>query len=91
MTETRIDNSARITEMTKRLQEQLQPNQLEIIDDSHKHIGHAGAKDGKGHFTVIISSNELHNKRKVQQHRLIYQALGDLMETDIHALAIKIL
>lgn len=91
MTETRIDNSARITEMTKRLQEQLQPNQLEIIDDSHKHIGHTGAKDGKGHFTVIISSNELHNKRKVQQHRLIYQALGDLMETDIHALAIKIL
>lgn len=91
MTETSIDNSARISEMTKRLQEHLQPSQLDIIDDSHKHIGHAGARDGKGHFTLVISSEHLQNKRKVQQHRLIYQALGDMMETDIHALAIRII
>lgn len=90
MTETSIDNSARIAEMTKRLEQHLNPSQLEIIDDSHKHIGHAGAKGGLGHFTVIISSNELQDKRKIQQHRLIYQALGEMMETDIHALAIKI-
>lgn len=90
MTETSIDNSARIAEMTKRLEQHLNPSQLEIIDDSHKHIGHAGAKGGLGHFTVVIRSNELQNKRKVQQHRLIYQALGEMMKTDIHALAIKI-
>ncbi|NVJ67238.1 MAG: BolA family transcriptional regulator [Gammaproteobacteria bacterium] len=77
--------------MEKRIKESLSPNHLEIIDDSHKHIGHAGAKDGKGHFTLIISSEELNGKRMLQQHRLIYAALGDMMETDIHALAIKVL
>ncbi|WP_154247124.1 BolA family transcriptional regulator [Kangiella sp. HZ709] len=85
-----IDNSSRIEKMTKRLTENLSPSHLEIIDDSHKHIGHAGAKDGKGHFTLIISSETLLGKRMLQQHRLIYNALGDLMETDIHALSIKI-
>ncbi|MRX28370.1 BolA/IbaG family iron-sulfur metabolism protein [Kangiella sp. HZ709] len=85
-----MDNSSRIEKMTKRLTENLSPSHLEIIDDSHKHIGHAGAKDGKGHFTLIISSETLLGKRMLQQHRLIYNALGDLMETDIHALSIKI-
>ncbi len=85
-----IDNSSRIEKMTQRLTENLSPSHLEIIDDSHKHVGHAGAKDGKGHFTLIISSESLVGKRMLQQHRLIYNALGDLMETDIHALSIKI-
>ncbi len=85
-----IDNSSRIEKMTKRLTENLSPSHLEIIDDSHKHVGHAGARDGKGHFTLIISSESLAGKRMLQQHRLIYNALGDLMETDIHALSIKI-
>lgn len=85
-----IDNSKRIAEMTKRLNEALEPTHLEIIDDSHKHVGHAGAKGGLGHFTVIISSQALNDKRKIQQHRLIYDALGEMMQTDIHALSIKV-
>ncbi|WP_251359389.1 BolA family transcriptional regulator [Kangiella sp. TOML190] len=86
-----IDNSSRIAEMTKRLTQSLAPSHLEIVDDSHKHIGHEGAKGGLGHFTVIIQSEALAGKRMLQQHRAIYQALGDLMQTDIHALAIKVL
>ncbi len=85
------DNSKRIAEMEKRLNANLAPSHLEIIDDSHKHIGHAGAKGGLGHFTLIISSDALNDKRMVQQHRLIYQALGEMMQTDIHALSIKTL
>ncbi len=86
-----IDNSSRIKEMEKRLIENLAPSHLDIIDDSHKHIGHEGAKGGLGHFTVIIKSEALTGKRMLQQHRAIYQALGEMMQTDIHALAIKVL
>lgn len=86
-----IDNSARIIRMRERLEKALSPNQLDIIDDSHKHVGHAGAKGGLGHFTVIVESESLLGKRMIQQHRAIYDALGDMMQTDIHALAIKVL
>ncbi|MBD3667403.1 MAG: BolA family transcriptional regulator [Kangiella sp.] len=86
-----MDNSERLERMQQLIQNALQPTQLEIIDDSHKHIGHAGAKEGKGHFTVVIQSEALEGKRMLQQHRAIYDALGDMMETDIHALAIKVI
>ncbi|WP_018625536.1 BolA family protein [Kangiella aquimarina] len=86
-----MDNSQRLERMQQLIQDALNPSQLEIIDDSHKHIGHAGAKEGKGHFTVIIQSEALDGKRMLQQHRAIYDALGDMMETDIHALAIKVI
>lgn len=86
-----MDNSQRLERMQQLIQEALNPAQLEIIDDSHKHIGHAGARDGKGHFTVIIQSEALEGKRMLQQHRMIYEALGEMMETDIHALAIKVI
>ncbi|NVK22071.1 MAG: BolA family transcriptional regulator [Kangiellaceae bacterium] len=86
-----MDNSKRIEQMQQLLTTAFNPSQLEVIDDSHKHVGHAGARDGKGHFTVIIQSEALTGKRMVQQHRAIYQALGEMMETDIHALAIKVL
>lgn len=86
-----MDNSQRLERMQQLIQDALQPTQLKIIDDSHKHIGHAGAKEGKGHFTVVIQSEALEGKRMLQQHRAIYDALGDMMETDIHALAIKVI
>ncbi|AOE50219.1 BolA family protein [Kangiella sediminilitoris] len=91
MTQQAPDNTVRIQKMHQRISEALQPEQLDIIDDSHKHIGHAGAKGGLGHFTVIIKSDLLEGKRMIQQHRLIYDALGDMMQTDIHALAIKVI
>lgn len=86
-----MDNSQRLERMQQMIQDALKPEQLEVIDDSHKHIGHAGAKEGKGHFTVVIKSEALDGKRMLQQHRMIYEALGDMMETDIHALAIKVI
>ena len=91
MTQQAPDNSARIEKMNQLIADALQPEQLDIIDDSHKHIGHAGAKGGLGHFTVVIKSDALEGKRMIQQHRMIYDALGDMMQTDIHALAIKVI
>lgn len=90
MTEQTIDNSMRIKDMELRLNKELTPSRLEIIDDSHLHAGHAGAKSGKGHFTVIINSEQFSGKRPLQCHQMIYTALGDMMDTDIHALSIKI-
>lgn len=86
-----IDNSARIERMTQLIEKALKPSRLEVIDDSHLHAGHAGAKGGLGHFTLIIQTEAFEGKRIVQKHRLIYDALGDMMETDIHALSIKII
>ncbi len=86
-----MDNSQRLERMQQMIQDALNPTQLEVIDDSHKHIGHAGAKEGKGHFTVVIKSEALEGKRMLQQHRMVYEALGDMMETDIHALAIRVI
>ena len=67
----------------------LQPVTLDVIDDSHKHAGHDGARDGRGHFTVRIVSPVFAGKAPLARHRAIYAALGEMMQTDIHALAIE--
>ena len=67
----------------------LQPVTLDVIDDSHKHAGHEGARDGRGHFTVRIVSPVFAGKAPRARHRAIYAALGEMMQTDIHALAIE--
>jgi BolA family transcriptional regulator, general stress-responsive regulator len=67
---------------------QLEPSQLELIDESHKHAGHEGARDGRGHFRVRIVSARFAGQAPLARHRLVYAAIGDLMQTDIHALAI---
>lgn len=67
----------------------LQPVTLEVVDDSHKHAGHEGARDGRGHFTVRIVSPVFAGKAPLARHRAIYAALGEMMQTDIHALAIE--
>lgn len=67
----------------------LSPDALEIYDDSHEHAGHAGARDGGGHFQVMIVSREFAGKSAVTRHRLVYKALSDLMPARIHALAIQ--
>jgi len=79
----------RIAIMQRLLKEALQPDLLEIIDESHHHAGHAGAQDGRGHFRLNIVSAEFAGLSALQRHRLIYAALGDLMQTDIHALSIE--
>ena len=67
----------------------LHPEALEIEDESHLHAGHAGARDGRGHFRVTIVSEAFAGLRPLQRHRRVYQALGKLMDTDIHALSIQ--
>ena len=82
-------NKERIGEIRKRLESALQPSKLEIADESHEHIGHVGAKSGKGHFLITIVSDRFVGLNPVQRHRLIYDAIGDLMDSDIHALRIE--
>jgi BolA family transcriptional regulator, general stress-responsive regulator len=66
----------------------LTPSTLEVQDDSHLHAGHAGAKEGR-HFTVRIAAAAFEGKSRVARHRLVYDALQDLIAEGIHALAIE--
>ena len=59
-----------------------------VKDQSHLHAGHEGAKDGKGHFDVTIVSESFAGLNRIARHRLVYDALGDFMDSDIHALRI---
>ena len=68
----------------------LDPQRLEILDDSAKHAGHAGAKEG-GHYRLTIVSPRFSGCGTMQRHRLIYEALGPMMRGEIHALSIKAL
>jgi BolA protein len=74
-----------------RLEAAFAPEELEIVDDSRRHAGHAGAKDGRGHFQVRIVSRRFAGKKTVERHRMVYAALGSLMQTDIHALGVTAL
>jgi BolA family transcriptional regulator, general stress-responsive regulator len=65
------------------------PSVLEVDDDSHHHVGHAGAADGRGHFSVRIVSAHFAGMLPLARHRAVYAALGGLMQTDIHALSIR--
>ena len=67
----------------------LNPLQLEIIDDSHKHAGHEGARSGGGHYTMYIVSAQFAGKPTLARHRMIYSALGEMMKHDIHAMNIR--
>ncbi|HYN53577.1 MAG TPA: BolA family protein [Methylotenera sp.] len=78
-----------VTEITKRLQV-LAPVLLEIEDESAMHTGHAG-NTGGGHFKLKIASSHFSGKSPIMRHRLIYQALTDLMPNQIHALSINAL
>ena len=66
----------------------LQPAQIKIVDDSHKHAGHAGARSGGGHYQLFIVSPRFAGKPTVARHRMVYSALGEMMKHEIHALHI---
>lgn len=66
----------------------LAPSALELIDESHLHAGHAGARSGGRHYRLSIVSEQFDGRRTMERHRIIYAALGDLMQRDIHALSI---
>jgi BolA family transcriptional regulator, general stress-responsive regulator len=80
--------SATVERMREKLAA-LSPTQLDITDDSASHAGHAGAKSGGGHFFLTIVSEQFVGKLTLARHRMIYDALGDMMQREIHALSIK--
>jgi stress-induced morphogen len=81
--------SERVELIRTALQLALNPQALSIEDESHLHAGHAGARSGRGHFRVKIVTEAFHGLSLIQRHRAVYNALGSLMQTDIHALSIE--
>ena len=81
--------SERIDMIREKLTAAFTPEQLDIIDESHLHAGHPGARSGGGHFAATIVSESFEGKKMLARHRMVYDALGDMMQTDIHALSIK--
>lgn len=83
--------TTRVELIESTLKQALDPVTLEILDDSRSHAGHAGASEsGGGHFYATIVSDAFVGKSLVQRHQLVYEALGNLMETDIHAFSMKV-
>ncbi len=82
-------NEDRIARIRSRIQSFLAPEGLEIVDESHLHAGHAGARDGRGHYQLVVVSPDFEGKTRLQRHRMVFEAVGDLMATDIHALGVK--
>lgn len=80
--------NARIAAMEARLAV-LDPVSLDIIDESQRHAGHAGARDGGGHYVLNIVSAQFAGKNTVARHRMIYSALAEMMKSEIHALTIQ--
>ena len=77
----------RVSRIRAAIEKELAPTRIEIIDDSAKHAGHAGAREG-GHFRVRLTSPAFRGKSAIQRHRLVFAAVAGLMKTDIHALNI---
>jgi BolA protein len=71
--------------LRSRLQ-QLDPQRIDIIDDSARHAGHEGAKSGGGHYQLTLVSERFRGLPRLARHRLVYDAAGDLMQREIHAL-----
>lgn len=72
----------------KLLREAFEPETLGVEDESHLHEGHEGARDGRGHFRVLIISEAFDGVGMLERHRMVYRELGQMMTTDIHALSI---
>ena len=84
-------SASRVERIDARLRAAFPAETIELTDDSHLHAGHAGARDGRGHFSVRIVSTQFQGLRPLQRHQLVYRQLGELMQTDIHALSIAAL
>lgn len=83
--------TARVEQIRQRLTAALAPETIEIIDDSAAHAGHAGARSGGGHYNVRVVARAFTGKSLLERHRLVYAAVGDMMQREIHALSIKAL
>lgn len=78
----------RVARIESLLTEAFSPEHLLVKDQSHLHAGHEGARDGRGHFDVTIVAAAFAGKAPLARHRMVFDALGGMMETDIHALSI---
>lgn len=85
------DPESRTARIEATLRMHFAPSECVLIDESHLHRGHAGAREGKGHFRVRLVSAAFAGKAPLARHRLVYGALSEMMETDIHALSIEAL
>lgn len=83
------DSPDRRARIEAELRERLAAVHVEVIDESHLHVGHAGARDGGGHFRAIVVSVKFVGKAPVQRQRLVYDALESAMGSEIHALSMK--
>ena len=83
-----MNHQQRKAEITRLLTEAFDPETLGVEDESHLHEGHEGAKDGRGHFRVLIIASAFEDKSMIERHRMIYRVLGEMMRRDIHALSI---
>ncbi|MET0807317.1 MAG: BolA family protein [Pseudoxanthomonas sp.] len=79
----------RVAAIRAAIQTALEPASLQVDDESHLHAGHAGAQDGRGHFRVDVVSQAFSGLSPIARHRAVYAAVGELMDTDIHALSIS--
>ena len=78
-------------QIKQKITEAIKPESIELIDNSAAHAGHAGTQKGGGHYHITIVADVFDGKSLVQRHQLVYQALGDLMKQEIHALGINAL
>jgi BolA family transcriptional regulator, general stress-responsive regulator len=85
-----MPDASTVERMRARLTTALAPLQLDIEDESAAHAGHAGAQSGGGHYRVRIVSEAFTGLTRVARHRLVYDALQDLMQRDVHALALSL-
>lgn len=79
----------KVSELIESRLASLDPQSLEIRDESHLHVGHPGARSGGGHFHLVIVSPQFSGKPVQLRHRMIYNALGAMMKREIHALSIN--
>ena len=78
------------TEMLRRLNSALSPSRIELVDDNEQHRGHGGYNpEGESHFSLHIESPAFAGRSRVERQRMIYAALGDLMDARVHALSIR--
>lgn len=83
------DRSTRVARIRAALEAAFRPLVLEVVDDSARHAGHEGARDGRGHFNVAVTSTAFEGMGSLARHRAVFAALDGMMATDIHALSIR--
>ena len=89
MTSSPLPREQRVAAIRTAIEAALAPQSLVVEDDSARHAGHAGARDGRGHFNVDVVSDAFAGLNPIARHRAVYAAVGEMMTTDIHALSIR--